>query len=87
MAIVTMVLAVLDLGAILSWLKYRKLTKNRKTIETALLQLNSLTVTVHGRVMLSKVCLDEDNELPIEIRRMYWTLLQAAPIKEYANRN
>lgn len=76
-----------DLGAILSWLKYRKIVKNRKIIESAMIQLNALTVTIHGRLMLSKVCLDEDNELPIEIRRMYWVLLKGAPIQEYAQRN
>lgn len=77
----------LDLGVILSWLKYRKLTKKRQTIETALVQLNALTVTIHGRLMLSKVCADLDNGLPVEIRRMYWVLLQSAPIEEYSHRN
>lgn len=77
----------LDLGAILSWLRYRKIAKNRKITEAALLQLNSLTVTIHGRLMLSKVCLDEENGLPPEIRRMYWVLLQAAPIREWAAKN
>lgn len=76
-----------DLGSILSWLKYRKVVKNRKIAEEALLTLNALTVTIHGRQMLSKVCMDEDNGLPIEIRRMYWVLLQSAPIEEYAQRN
>jgi hypothetical protein len=76
-----------DLGAILAWLRYRKVVKNRKITEDALLRLNALTVTIHGRLMLSKVCLDEDNGIPIEIKRMYWVLLQQAPIQEYAQRN
>lgn len=77
----------IDLSAILSWLRYRKILRNRKIVESSLIELNSLTVTIHGRLMLSKVCLDEDNDLPYEIRRMYWTLLQNAPIQDYAEMN
>lgn len=77
----------LDLGAILSWLNYRKAAKNQKIAEAAMLKLNSMTVTIHGRLLLSQICLDENNGLPIEVKRMYWTLLQTAPIKEYAQRN
>lgn len=76
-----------DLGDILKWLKYRKIVKNRKITEEAMMTLNALTVTIHGRLMLSEVCRDEENGLPIEIRRMYWVLLKEAPIQEYAQRN
>lgn len=72
---------------ILEWLKIRKLVKNRKITEAVLLTLNSLTVTVHGRQALSQVCLDPENGLPPEIRRMYWVLLQEAPLEEYASYN
>lgn len=74
-------------GEILQWLKSRKLAKDRKTTEAALITLNALTVTIHGRLMLSEVCRDEENDLPPEIRRMYWMLLQTAPVEEYAMRN
>lgn len=74
----------IDLGAILVWLRYRKIIKNRKIAESVLLELNALTVTIHGRLMLSKVCLDEENDLPPEIRRMYWILLQEAPIEQHS---
>lgn len=52
-----------------------------------MLQLNSLTVTIHGRLMLSKVIHDSDNGLPDEIRRMYAVLLHEAPVREWAIRN
>lgn len=76
-----------DLGDILAWLRYRKIARNRKTAERVLLELNSLTVTIHGRQMLSAVCKDEENGLPDEIKRMYWILLQQAPIQQYAQMN
>lgn len=76
-----------DLGDILEWLRYRKVKKNRKITEDALMHLNNLTVTYHGRIMLAAVCMDPDNELPTEIRRMYWVLLQSAPVKEFAQWN
>jgi hypothetical protein len=37
--------------------------------------------------MLTEVCHDEENGLPVEIRRMYWILMQEAPIKEWAQWN
>lgn len=77
----------MDLGAILKWLKYRKAAKNRKIIESILTNLNSLTVTVHGRQLLSAALHDEESDLPPEIRRMYWILLQSAPVEEYASYN
>lgn len=73
-----------DFGPFLDWLKYRKVRKNRKIIQQSLVDLNALTVTVHGRIMLQKVCQDPDNGLPNEIRRMYWVLLKEAPLKEWA---
>ncbi len=76
-----------DLGAILKWLRYRKIVKNRKITEAALLQLNSLSVTFHGRLMLNEVCRDPYNGLPPEIRRLYWIVLQSAPIYEFAQWN
>ena len=74
----------IDFGDFLRWLNYRKLKKNRKVIEKSMVDLNSLTVTIHGRLMLTKVCQDPDNGLPREIRRMYWILLQEAPIQEWS---
>jgi hypothetical protein len=76
-----------ELGAILSWLRYRRVLKNRKITQEALMKLHSLTVTIHGRQMLTEVCHDEENGLPVEIRRMYWILMQEAPIKEWAQWN
>lgn len=76
-----------DFGYILNWLHYRKVRKNRLLAQKAFLDLNSLTVTIHGRLMLAKVCQDPDNGLPDEIRHMYWVLLKDAPIREYAQWN
>jgi hypothetical protein len=77
----------IDFSYFLNWFKYRKVKKNRKIVQGMLLELNSLTVTIHGRVMLTKVCQDPDNGLPYEIRRMYWVLLKEAPIREYSQWN
>lgn len=74
----------IDFGDFLRWLNYRKLKKTRKIIEKSMMDLNALTVTIHGRLMLTKVCKDPDNGLPNEIRRMYWILLQEAPINEWS---
>lgn len=77
----------IDFSYLLSWLRYRKLTKSRQRCEKMMLDINSLTVTIHGRLMLSKVYQDPDNGLPSEIRRMYWILLKEAPIREWAQWN
>ncbi len=77
----------INLGTVIEWLRYRKTVRNRKITQESLLQLNSLTVTLHGRLMLSQMCLDENSDLPYEIKRMYWALLQSAPIQEYAQWN
>lgn len=77
----------MDLGAILNWLKYRKNAKNKEIAETVLMNLHSMTVTVHGRQLLSQICADEDNDLLPEIRRMYWILLEEAPIALWASWN
>jgi len=76
-----------DLGQILTWLRYRRIKRNRKIAEAALLQLMSLTVTIHGRQMLTEVCHDLENGLPDEIRHMYWVLMKYAPIRAYAEMN
>lgn len=73
-----------NLSDMIGWLEQRKNVRNRKITEAALLKINSLTVTIHGRLQLSEICLDEENDLPYEIRRMYWVLLREAPIEEYA---
>jgi hypothetical protein len=67
--------------------RYRKLLKNRRIIQQSLIDLNALTVTVHGRTMLTQVIHDPDNGLPDEIRYMYQTLLKQAPVKVWASRN
>lgn len=77
----------IDFGLFLNWLRYRKIKKNRIIVEKSMLDLNNLTVTIHGRLMLSKVYQDPDNGLPNEIRRMYWVLLKEAPIKQWAQWN
>lgn len=74
----------IDFGDFLNWLKHRKVKKNRKLCQKMLMDLNSMTVTIHGRLMLTKVCQDPDNGLPDSIRRMYWILMTEAPIQEYA---
>lgn len=77
----------IDFDYLLNWLKYRRIKKNRKLAQKTLMDLNSLSVTMHGRLMLAKVCNDPDNGLPDEIRRMYWVLLREAPIREYSEWN
>lgn len=67
--------------------RYNKVKQNRIIVQESMLQLNSLTVTIHGRLMLTKVIHDPDNGLPDEIRRMYMVLLQTAPIQQWAARN
>lgn len=65
----------------------RKIQKRREIVNEALHELNALTVTIHGRIMLVKVCEDPDNGLDPEIRRMYWILLKEAPVQEWARWN
>lgn len=77
----------IDFSYFQNWLRYRKIKKNRILFQRALLDLNALTVTIHGRLMLSQVIHDPDNELPDEIRRLYWVLLKEAPIQEWAQLN
>lgn len=77
----------INVAGIIVWFQYRKLKKNRKLVQQTLLDLSYLTVTIHGRLMLEQVCLDPDNSLPYEIKRMYWVLLKDAPIKEWAQWN
>lgn len=65
-------------------MKRRKIQKRRDIVYEGLHDLNSLTVTIHGRLMLSKVCQDPDNRLDPEIKRMFLVLLQTAPVEQYA---
>lgn len=76
-----------DFDNFLSWLNYQKILKKRKRSEKMLLELNALTVTIHGRYMLTKICQDPDNGLPNEIKRMYWLLLLEAPVQHWAQWN
>lgn len=71
-------------GHVLRWLERRKINRNRKIIADGLKELHNMTVTIHGRYMLSQVINDPDNGLEPEIRRMYLVLLQTAPIAEVA---
>lgn len=77
----------IDPGAILRWFRYRKVAKNRKTAEAVLLELSALTVTIHGRRMLTQVYSDEESGIPDEIRHIYWALLTMAPVEVYARWN
>lgn len=77
----------IDFSYFLNWFKHKKLNKSRIKAQKMLLTLNALTVTIHGRLMLTKVCNDPDNGLPDEIRRMYWILLKDAPIRQYSQWN
>lgn len=71
----------------LTWLNRRRIARNKEITQVSLLQLHSLSVTIHGRLMLKDVCMDLDNGLPLEIRRIYWNILQSAPISEWAEWN
>lgn len=68
-------------------LRYRKLMKHRKKVIGVLKELHSLSVTIHGRMSLADLANDEDSELDPEIRRLFYVLVQTAPIEEWANRN
>lgn len=72
---------------IFSWMERRKIRKEQKIYEDNLLFLNLLTVTYHGRMQLMSLITDYDNGIRPEIRRMYWVLLQDAPVREYAETN
>lgn len=74
----------IDVGLILDWLKRRRLRKKQEVALQTLIELNALTVTIHGRIALNSVIQDDDNGLPIEVRRMYYILLANAPVKDYA---
>lgn len=77
----------IDFAPFLKWLKYQRVKRVRKNGQRMLLDLNALTVTIHGRYMLTQVIQDPDNGLPDEIRHMYWILLKEAPIKQWAQWN
>lgn len=73
-----------NFGSIINWLERRKIRKRREVVAKALRDLNSLSVTFHGRLMLMEVCQDETNGLDPEIRRMYWVILKEAPVDQWA---
>lgn len=73
----------LDLGNILSWLKFRNDRKRRREDLAAHRRLFEKTITVHGRLELGILVRDEEG-LPAEIRRMYYGILTDAPLKEWS---
>lgn len=73
----------IDLEEIISWLRYRRLKKQREADAKAHKRLFEKTVTVHGRIELGHLVKDEEG-LPPEIRRMYYGLLIDAPLKEWS---
>lgn len=77
----------MDLGMILDWLRRRRTLKRRRIAGRILKEIHTLTVTIHGRSMLTQVIDDLENGLDPEIRRMYWILLENAPIEQWANWN
>lgn len=68
-------------------LTQRRINKRRKIVGEALLELNALTVTLHGRLALMKVINDPDNGLDFVLRRMYSVVLLNAPLREWAQWN
>lgn len=68
-------------------IRYRKLMKHRKKVIGVLRELHSLSVTIHGRMALADLANDDDSGLDLEIRRLFYMLVQTAPIGEWANRN
>lgn len=75
------------MGLVLQWMTNRRVKKRRTVVATGLKELNSLSVTYHGRMMLAEVINDPDNELEPELRRMYLVILQSAPVDVWAKWN
>lgn len=74
-------------AAVLKWVTSRRVLKRRTVVATGLKELNALSVTYHGRIMLAGVINDPDNELEPELRRMYLVILQSAPVEVWAKWN
>lgn len=72
-----------DLGAVLDWLKYRRRRKEERLAAKAHEELFYKTVTIHGRQELAEMMRNEE-EIPSYVRRMYWVLLDSAPIREWS---
>lgn len=68
-------------------LRYRRLMKHRKKVIGVLKELHSLSVTIHGRMSLAELANDDDSDLEPEIRRLFFVLVQTAPVQEWSNRN
>ena len=68
-------------------LRYRKLMKHRKKVVGVLKELHSLSVTIHGRMAMADLANDDDSDLEPEVRRLFYVLVQTAPIEEWSNRN
>lgn len=76
---------------IVSHIKYlfqkRKALKRKRVIVDVLKELHSLSVTIHGRMALADIFNDDESDLAPEIQRLFYVLVQTAPIEEWANRN
>ena len=68
-------------------LRYRRLMKHREKVVSVLKELHSLSVTIHGRMSLAELANDDDSDLDPEIRRLFYVLVQTAPVQEWSNRN
>lgn len=77
----------MNLPSVVRLLKRRRDRRHRRIVTSAMQELYVLTVTIHGRSFLNKVCQDYDNDLDPTLRYMYWILLVNAPIEEWASRN
>lgn len=67
-------------------LKERKTLKQKKVMIGVLKDLHSLSVTIHGRMALVDIINDE-NDIDPEIKRLFYVLVQTAPIEEWSHRN
>lgn len=74
-------------AVVLKWVSNRRVLKRRTVVATGLKELNALSVTYHGRMMLAEVINDPDNELEPALRRMYLVILQSAPVEVWAKWN
>lgn len=70
--------------SLLAWKKRRREAKHQKLVYDMIRELHSLTVTVHGRMLLGNVIKDMDNGLEPEIRRMFYVLVHNAPLDEWS---
>ena len=71
----------------LRWLRKRRSQKQKELVQQVIRELHTLTVTVHGRLILKDLYTDRENGIDPEIKRMYYVLVMNAPLEEWSEWN